>query len=152
MAVGGQGERAVAGALLLDRRLEDEPGRRLESEVPKRRERPERRDGPAFHVAGATAVHPRLSVLFVFDHARLERWRGPERDRLGAHHVDVPVEREASSRARAGVVDGHDVVLSVHRPVDRTESGQVLDRPEVDRLENGRETERREDLRDASLT
>ncbi len=98
------GERAVAGALLLDDSGELHLGRGLEPGPAKCCERTDEAGETCLHVGGAAAIHSPCA------HVRLEGRRGPEvRGTLG-HHIHVSLQHEGSAGPLAWRVYGDDVV------------------------------------------
>ncbi|MPL60859.1 hypothetical protein SDC9_06421 [bioreactor metagenome] len=97
------GKGAVAGAFLLDHRLHEDIGRRLQPERAQRIEREEVRGEPGLHVARAAAVKPA-----VLDAGR--EGRGAPH-LLGAcrHHIDMAVQDQRAALAAAAAMAADDV-------------------------------------------
>ena len=127
-------QRTVAGALLLDDRLDVDGRARRQAEITQAFHGPEDRRQPAFHVGGTATVEP-----IVLDVCR-ERVASPLRPGLRTHHVDVPVEDQAEPADRSDRRPrGDDVRFAVDVPVERrgdrvrAQGGRV--HRHVDRLE-----------------
>ena len=133
------GERAVAGALLLDHRLELHPPARGEAEALQAAHRADHRRQPRLHVAGAAPVHP-----LPLD-ARVVGVAAPQRDRLRADDVDVPVEDQRAAVGGAGRLPvGEHVGLLRDVPAERRAGGMALERGGVERHVERLEAERDE--------
>ena len=101
------GERAVAGALLLDHGEHREVARdRVRIDSCTRFEREPAHGEAGLHVAAAAAVQPAVAPH------RLERRRRPLREVTRGHDVDVAVEQQRRPRVAAGAT-GDDVVAAL---------------------------------------
>ena len=116
------GERAIAGAFLLDHRLHLHLGRRLQARHAQRLERGDIGDDARLHVTGAAAIHPSVADR------RLEGRRQPHVRRTLRHHIDMPLQRQAASARCARRVYGHDIVAPVIADQRRREAGVVFQR------------------------
>ena len=85
------GERAVAGEFLLDHRLDEDVGGRLEAGPLQRFQGEQAADPARLHVAGAAAVHP--AVL----DDRIEGRGRPHLVRAFRHDVDMAVDDQRAS-------------------------------------------------------
>ena len=89
------GQRAVAGALLLDHGLQLDRRARRDAQAAQPAHGADDGRQPGLHVPGAAAVEP-VAVA-----ARRERRAAPQRHRLGADDVDVAVEDQRAAVGRA---------------------------------------------------
>ena len=132
-------ERAVAGALLLDHRLELDLCARGEAEALEAAHRADHRRQPRLHVARAAPVHP-LAV-----DARVVGLPAPQRDGLRADHVDVPVEDQGAPVGGPGRLPvGEHVDLLGYVPAERRAGGMAFERGGVERHVERLEAERAE--------
>ena len=115
------GERAVAGAFLLDHRLQIDRRGGLHADVAERLERHGVGDDAGFHVANAAAVEAAVA------HHRLEGRVGPHVLGSGRHHVDMAVEDQRAPGVTPRLVDADDVFLARVAPVHRREARLILD-------------------------
>jgi hypothetical protein len=98
------GERAVAGAFLLDHRLHLHLGRGLHAGEAQRAEGRDVRDDARLHVPRAAPIHPPVAD------GRREGRRLPHVGRAFGHHVHMALQREAPALAFARRVHRDDVV------------------------------------------
>jgi hypothetical protein len=97
-------QRAVAGALLLDHRLEKNLGRGLHAEAFESLERIETRRQSGLHIAGSASVHPAVPDR------RFVRITCPVLARSGGNDVDVTVENERTPFGDAWRIPCDDIV------------------------------------------
>ena len=125
------GQRAVAGAFLLDDRLLVDVGRRLVAQRAERAQRKDVEDEAGLHVARAAAIHPA-----VLDRG-LERIARPHLVRPFGHDVDMAVQDQRRP-FRAGRPPGADhvpgvvVILGMRRVARQVLQVVDLDLPAID--------------------
>ena len=101
------GERAIAGALFLDHRLQIDRGGRLQADRLQRPEGVQPGDDAGLHVGRAAPVEP------VALDARRKGRRGPHRVVADRHHIDMPVENQRSALDLARPVNAHHIRATV---------------------------------------
>ena len=112
-------KRAVAGAFLLDHRLQEEIGRRPVSRALQRLDREDRGDRARFHVARAAPVHPAVA------HDGFERRRVPHLVRAFRHHVAMPLQDKRTPLRFRAAQRADDAVGILVGDIDRREARHV---------------------------
>ena len=125
------GERAVAGAFLLDHRLLVDVRRRHVAQRAQRAQREDVQDQPGLHVARTAPVHPAVLDVGVVGIA------GPHLVRPLGHHVDVAVEDQRPALGIGGTpgadhVPGIVIVQRMRRVARQVLEIVDLDLPAVD--------------------